>query len=123
MPARNVPAPVEGTAKPLEVTFQQDLARRTVAKLRDHDLLSSVMSDEDHDIAQTILNEAFREANCDVSLFRCDLMDLAGNIRLRGYDAKGEATLVPVEALPPVGAIINWAGLTYYIAEHANATS
>jgi hypothetical protein len=113
----NVPAPAEAKAKTEEVVFQRDLAERTLVRL-------SIEAFPDAEIipnsekALPILREAFKEANCNYSLFACDLLDLAGNKRLRGQDNTGQGVIIPCEDLPPVGTVISYNNLTYYIAEH-----
>jgi hypothetical protein len=114
------PQQLAAAAEPIEATFVPGLPERTLAKLRE--VLTFEYDEVDVKRATSILADAFREANCDVSLHSCTFMDLGGNKRLRGLDAQGEAHMVPVESMPPVGTIINWNNTTYYIAEHkANA--
>jgi hypothetical protein len=108
----NVPAPAEAKAKTEEVVFQRDLAARTLEKIYGPD------APLDNESALAVLNEAFKEANCNYSLFACDILDLAGNRRLRGFDNTGQGVIIPAEDLPPVGTVISYNTLTYYIAEH-----
>jgi hypothetical protein len=118
-PKTNVPQPSSQKAEVVEVAFAKDLAQRTLARL------AILFEDkpmnvgfEEMEAARACLEEAFREANCDHSLFSVTFWDLAGNTRINGTDAEGEPHVIPATSLPPVGTVINYSGVTYYIASH-----
>ena len=112
MPQKNVPQPSNAKATEAEVVFAKDLATRTLQKLKEE------VEAQNDEAALRVLDEAFREANCDHSLFDCHFWDLAGNTRIHGLNAEGEPVVIPATSLPPVGTVINFSNITYYIASH-----
>jgi hypothetical protein len=112
-PKRNVPQPMSGQATKVEVFIPPSLAERTLRKL--------LIEDLNEEASLKILEEAFKEASCDQSLFEAEIWELDRASRLKAQNEAVEQVLIPSTSLPAVGELVIFDGLTYYIVSHKEA--